>query len=76
MKSGITTKYGRVLLISVIAVFVILLQGADFPENEPQDGDAHRLAEELRQELAPELRGAFRSTAVTDPVRLIRLCSE
>ena len=76
MKSGISTKYGRILLMSIIAVFVILLQGADFPENETKSGDAHLLAEELRQELAPELRGAFQSTAVTDPVRLIQLCSE
>jgi len=76
MKNGIIAKYGRILLMSVIAVFVFLLLGADFPENEPQSGDAHLLAEELRQELAPELRGAFRSTAVTDPVRLIQLCTE
>ncbi|MBQ6599737.1 MAG: hypothetical protein IJH79_19485 [Lentisphaeria bacterium] len=76
MKNGLIPKYGRLLLMSVIAAFVILLLGADFPENDvPVDG-AHLIAEELRQELAPELRGGFQSTVAADPVRLIRLCSE
>ena len=76
MKNGLISKYGRFLLMSVIAVFVILLLGADFPENETAGGEAYLAAEELRQELAPELRGAFRDMAAADPVRLIRLCSE
>jgi len=76
MKNGIISKYGRLFLMSVIAVFVILLLGADSPEKETVDGEARLAAEELRQELAPELRGDFQNIAVADPVRLIRLCSE
>ena len=75
MKYGIG-KYGRAVLTAAIAAGVILLLGADFPENETVNDDARRVAAELCRELEPELRRDFAKTVVENPVRLLRLCAE
>ena len=69
-------RYGRSLLTAAIAVLVILLLGADYPEHEPPVGDSHRIAEELCMEIPPKLRGDFQRTVAENPVRFIQFCAE